>query len=657
MPGDLFGRDLTTAHSRTCSPEHHDIDLSTPRYAFLSASHSPGPPAPCTMEITDFIFSQREDILLAGNYNAYRTHTTRKLHKLRQRLGQATPKGRKYTAKRPVTAEDVKSNAQFAHILLISAERAWAHAMQMKTNHSADPSAKGITGATRSHIISRLQKATTYAKQLVSVLEKQEISGAADTDILEARAYLASLLGAMYLEKRKWEQCLQSYSISRVIYAALGQQVKKDAFRDLLSGTVDPSLRYAAYQLKLPRSRPIPSLAISYFPSDVTIRSEVEKLDPSCLKEEAAGTRRTAEGEVQQLPETITWRSHTVNLEDAAISQALAAAAAAESRLSQWLAESTGKSASSKDKAAAYDNVIIASQDAVDATKSAIDDLAGEGVDPGDKRMQALQISRTAVNYGLVGWRIGRNRVLCGDHDGISFETAPTKPLKGAKASTKQDEATGKKLARLRERVVLYDSILQSIEFILELPGVAADSAFVQELEAKRCYFRALRCLTIGRSHGILGKSANALALFAQALTLASGAAKSTSADVDGPPKLDISRGQVQALETTLQGLVAQYRGLVTLEKMSAEAQSKSTNQLPAVERLHEYSGDSLDMTKIVPYPPQMQPVPVKPLFLDVAWNYIDYPRQAAPAQSASPAPEAPAEEKGGRRGWFGFGR
>ncbi|PYI06292.1 hypothetical protein BO78DRAFT_397244 [Aspergillus sclerotiicarbonarius CBS 121057] len=613
------------------------------------------------MDITDFIFSQREDSLLTGNYNAYRTHTTRKLHKVRQRLGQTTPKGRKYTAKRPVTAEDVSSNVEYAHVLLISAERAWAHAMLMKSTHSADPSAKGISGATRSHIISKLQKAATYARQLVLILEEQATSGAADTDILEARAYLASLLGALYLEKRNWEQCIQNYSISRVIYATLGQQVKKDAFRDLLSGTVDPSIRYAAYQLKLPRSKPIPSLALSYFPADATIRSEVEKLDPNCLKEEAAGTRRTADGEVQQLPESITWRSHTVGLEDAAISQALAAAAAAESRLGTWLAESAGKSASSKDKAAAYDNVIIASQDAVDATKTAIDDLIGEGVDPSDKRMQALQITRTAVNYDLVGWRIGRNRVLCGENDGTCFESVPAKLPKSAKASAKQDEATGKKLARLRERVVLYDSTLQSIEFILELPGVAADTAFVRELDAKRRYFRALRCLTIGRSHGILGKSTNALALFAQAFALVTEATQpsQSSAETDGPPRLDISRSQIQNLETTLKGLVAQYRGLVTLEKISTDAQSKSTAQRPAVERLHDYAGDALDLTNIVPYPPQMQPVPVKPLFLDVAWNYIDYPRQDMPAQDKAPVqPETGAEEKkGGRRGWFGFGR
>jgi signal recognition particle subunit SRP68 len=63
-----------------------------------------------------------------------------------------------------------------------------------------------------------------------------------------------------------------------------------------------------------------------------------------------------------------------------------------------------------------------------------------------------------------------------------------------------------------------------------------------------------------------------------------------------------------------------------------------------------------------VPYPPQMQPIPVKPLFLDVAWNYIDYPREGqqetAHTAPAAPAPAPPQEEENkSRRGWFGFGR
>lgn len=161
-----------------------------------------------------------------------------------------------------------------------------------------------------------------------------------------------------------------------------------------------------------------------------------------------------------------------------------------------------------------------------------------------------------------------------------------------------------------------------------------------------------LRCLALGRSHGVLGKSTEALALFAQALDLASTATPQTSAGSEGPPQLDVSRAQANNLASTLRGLVAQYRGLVTLERL--EAQSGSSQQRPLVERLHQFSAGT-DLSNLVPYPPQMQPVPVKPLFLDVAWNYIDYPRPGqAPVQAPEPVPSPAPEEK--KRGWFGFG-
>lgn len=145
----------------------------------------------------------------------------------------------------------------------------------------------------------------------------------------------------------------------------------------------------------------------------------------------------------------------------------------------------------------------------------------------------------------------------------------------------------------------------------------------------------------------MLGKPTEALALFAQALDLSQSAAPPTSVESQGTPRLDVSRAQAGALEATLRGLVAQYRGLVTLERL--EAQSDSAQQRPLVERLHQFQ-QGTDLTNLVPYPPQMKPVPVKPLFLDVAWNYIDYPHE-------SQQQEAPAAEEKKGRGWFGFGR
>lgn len=69
------------------------------------------------MDITDFIFSQREDVLLVGDYNAYRAYASRKLHKLRKSLGQTTPKGRKYTSKPPVSSESVGSSITYVRTI------------------------------------------------------------------------------------------------------------------------------------------------------------------------------------------------------------------------------------------------------------------------------------------------------------------------------------------------------------------------------------------------------------------------------------------------------------------------------------------------------------------------------------------------------------
>jgi len=67
-----------------------------------------------------------------------------------------------------------------------------------------------------------------------------------------------------------------------------------------------------------------------------------------------------------------------------------------------------------------------------------------------------------------------------------------------------------------------------------------------------------------------------------------------------------------------------------------------------------------VDLKKLVEWPPRLRPVPVKPLFLDVAWNYIDYPgTKSGGAENAEKTIEDKSDGKGkeARKGWFGFGR
>jgi signal recognition particle subunit SRP68 len=134
---------------------------------------------------------------------------------------------------------------------------------------------------------------------------------------------------------------------------------------------------------------------------------------------------------------------------------------------------------------------------------------------------------------------------------------------------------------------------------------------------------------------------------------------------IENPPSIGVSQDQAAFLRERLRGLVQRYRALVMLGKQQAspEVGSRTVSEKSLVERLAEYPAEGVSLDNIVVYPPQMEPVPVKPLFLDVAWNYIAYPsmdgtkKEHSRAVRGSEATTAGEEKQPQKRGWFGFGR
>ncbi|KAL2141022.1 hypothetical protein VTI28DRAFT_2952 [Corynascus sepedonium] len=644
------------------------------------------------MDVTKSVVSLREKALLYGDYSTYWSQLSGKLLNSRKKLNIATRNRGKFNPKAPVTPEQIAENVEYVYLQLLTAERTWAHAMSMKASHAADT--KGMTSKTRSHIVSRLEKGARTAERLADTLASPA-SGASSTDVLDARAYAAMLRGAALFEKQSWDACLKSYAVCRIIYSALATSAKGDVFKDLLSETIDPSIRYAAYQAKIPRTLPIPTIARKAFDhAGPELADQIKELNPAVLEHGDADAAKGAEG----APATLTWRGREVKIEDAAIAVAWAAVGTAQGQLTEKLA--SAGSLHPKDMAAAYDEILIASQDAVDATKQAIDELRTEGVSQGDARMQSLQITRTAVNYEMISWRIGRNRVLVGENDGIKLEFSGAtsrrkKQSEEPEADRTKDEAPGRQIARLKEKVVLYDGVLQSLESIKELPGVANDQELFERLEATSQYFTALKSLAIARSHAIAGNAVNSLALIKHALDQTNTAIPSLSKpqhndaavtnDDDAaftPRNIQVTKRDLAFLRDTLTGELQRSRALVEIFNNSTTASTTNpaqeataapvaaTKPPPLSSRLSDYPAGGVDLDNIVTYPPRLEPFPVKPLFLDVAWNYVTYPGKgagsggvdqqqtkessaAAPPAAAEPQPEAKPQ----KRGWFGFGR
>ncbi|RDA83189.1 hypothetical protein CP532_1235 [Ophiocordyceps camponoti-leonardi (nom. inval.)] len=614
------------------------------------------------MDITAFVVRGRDQALLYGDYATYHSQLAKRLLNSRKKLGIATKNRGKFHKRESPTADQVAANHEYVHLLLLTSERAWAQAMSFKTAGQKD-----IPRRSRSHIVSRLYRAVITAQELAQILS----AIAPVRDVLEAKAYAALLQGAMQFEKRAWQPCLQSYAVARYAYSALSATGNADLFKDLLSETIDPYIRYAAYQLKTPRTVPIPAIVAKAFPwSDAALVSEINQVDPTVLGA-ASGSDASA---AQDIPKTLTWRSRQVQIEDAQISQAWASVLAAKSRLTEHLAQATDREP--RKVAAAYDELLTATQDAVDATKQAIDELKAEGVAQSDSRMQSLLIARTAVNYEMISWRIGRNRVLTGTQDGAPDEyDLPRRNRANTKSQTAKQQhklPTSRKLARLREKVALYDGTLQSLKSIKELPGVAADESLSTNIQAFENYFDSLRLLSIARSHALVGNFANALALINSAVKLRNDAASSiTSPTVDDddnallPLSIDVSSESISFLGKLLDGELQRHRALVHIESLRKE-QDGHVNQAhnpPLIDRLDEYPVRGVDLDNLVDFPPKMQLVPIKPIFLDVAWNYISYPGRTTGAKSSPTAAQQPAQQQRQeqqqqpKRGWFSFGR
>lgn len=346
-----------------------------------------------------------------------------------------------------------------------------------------------INSETRSQIVSKLVQATKIIEKLVTTLSDKE-SGASSADVLSAWAYGAVLKGDSCFRGRKWKECLDSYSIAKVIYSALPPStLEGNSFKDFVSDLVDTPLRFAQRQLNIPTTLSILALAKKHFPqSDDALVASVEEVAPGFLKGDE-DTTMTDGGALR----TVTWRSRKVPVEDAEIALKLEALETAATELSQKLGSSPDLRPNSK--AEAYDAVLELSTDAVDATQQAIDELKEQGVSQGDSRMQSLAILRTKLKYDLLSWQIGRNRVLMGDRDGAVLEDGPS--VKGKKNLSEQTQKQAIKdsqqVKQQEKKVNLYDKTLQNLEVANELPGVAADEHLAAEIDAVSKYFIALK--------------------------------------------------------------------------------------------------------------------------------------------------------------------
>lgn len=190
----------------------------------------------------------------------------------------------------------------------------------------------------------------------------------------------------------------------------------------------------------------------------------------------------------------------------------------------------------------------------------------------------------------------------------------------------------------------LYDALLQEAREVCGLPGPEVEDEFFLQANANVLRLRALRCYYAGQLYAESNKPAEGAALLKQAELLTSRAIEEIAACEEmeyGDEYLDA----LDQLRVDIAGASCRAKAQAYLMSKGASGGTSETSR-PLLLRLNDFDGGRV----LADVPPAVIPVPCKPAFFDVAWNYASaFPEDEIQAH----IDEHEKQQSKGLLGWF----
>lgn len=161
--------------------------------------------------------------------------------------------------------------------------------------------------------------------------------------------------------------------------------------------------------------------------------------------------------------------------------------------------------------------------------------------------------------------------------------------------------------------------------------------------------------MAIAPSH-LAHNTRNTLALYHLALTHVSRSLPyfpaSSSLDASNIHSLSITSIHATQLKSFLEALVTRFTALIQLQEYNNANVSGAKDHPPLIDTLNKYS-ENVNFGRLVPLPPRIEGVPVKPIFFDIAWNFVGYPGQTEEKAGGRANEKANALDGTAKKGGF----
>lgn len=567
--------------------------------------------------------AQNQHGLRHSDYQRYRQYCSRRLRRTRKDLGIPYPKNA--FKKRVLTAETV-TDSRYLTLPLMNAERAWSYAMQIKGEMTADTPRK------RFHLLKRLSKAAKWSDHLKALCTET----ADPRTQLEAEAYSSWMNANVLLEADKHAEAVAKFTHAKMVYDQLGKigGVSQQALCEEKVSSIELPLRYCNYILQRHGGQ---------IASQDVLEMQKGGLDDLLQSKLQHVLEETRMRQAETL-ESVKWLGKEIPLKNPKIRVALITAndlSAQVKGASKDMDVSNDNNAATqdekegaKDANTLFGEIFSAYDDALSCVRADIRDaeeMKKKGAaDP--KTMEHLNRLKSYLTYNKLTFTKDRN---------LKLTQALTAKWNQQSDATETQVQT--KRVKPDDLCNMYERLTANVQDQIDQGVTEDDDDLRNKLEAEKAMFTAFRCFFLAECYKKFGKWNEAGALF---LRCQERIATAQQLNKGGNQQLNELDEEIKRTLCTLQAksfLETQEIKAVVTKKMK----NLSVEQKKVVDGQQTTLIDHLDSYKVsdnlVPFPPDFQATPAKPVLFDLAYNAVDYPDISARLPQA----------KGWLGGWF----
>jgi signal recognition particle subunit SRP68 len=622
--------------------------------------------APLKLDILRIIrISQQQHGLRHGDYQRYRSFCSRRLRRIRKSL-ELTYGNHKKFQKPVITDELVAKDSRYLLLPLICSERAWAYAMQLKSESNTEPRKKF-------HLLNRLRKAVKHAEQLEALCNQQKTCDARTK--LEVQAYTAVMSGHLKFEMQAWNDALQFYIRAQTIYDKLKIGVRNEDDKQMFDQRIDEITTNARFcQYKSGDKNAARELR--------NLRTKAALDDPEMTRVLDAFLSETHEQQTSSISE-ITWRQRKIQVTNEKVRLFFL-------NLQEFQAEIKKPDVLFDTKMSLYESFL---KEAVETLQIVKDELKN---DPTFKPIPVSSSTTPRDNneklsdgvwlYSYIAWirlskMIERNLAMIDNGKQQIFKANPSE-------NEKSDATSVKKITKPADIVRMYDLLLQFLNDILAIPALQNDKTIQSDVAFQTIVYKACRSFYIAISF-VQQKRYKESAALVNKSEIYMEQAKKTVNDGQQPKsseinyqsllneftfiqsKLDEVKYQIQTSATSTPiGSASPKVGTnqQSFDEVLSPDEQKELEKKPLIDRLDTYFED-LSLTNknhlnIVSLPPPFKPIPCKPVLFDLALNHLTFPSLDDKVQSkrqvGSANPDRGQQQQAGLtgfvKGFFSWG-